>query len=151
MKIWKALTETIMGKPPKIYPKSIADKLGSKLDALAQTPKGLQVKELVLQLHPKIEAAQASGYTLEDIVKEFESAGVSLTLNTLKQYLREARATPDLHPSSNPKSSSNKKPQASLTSSSTEEAASADGRTTKPRLTNTNEEGFQRMLSNDEL
>ena len=66
-----------MGKPPKTYPESVADQLGSKLDYLAQNPKGLQVKELVSRMKSRIEAAQASGYTLDDIANVFKAEGFS--------------------------------------------------------------------------
>ncbi|MEP0874051.1 hypothetical protein NDA01_30580 [Trichocoleus desertorum AS-A10] len=92
MAIWTRLSEAIMGKPPKIYPESTANQLSSKLEHLAQNPKGLQVKELVFRLRLKIEAAQESGYTLEDIANVFKAEGVDLTLNTLKRYLQESRA-----------------------------------------------------------
>lgn len=147
-----------MGKPPKTYPESIADQLGSKLDHLAQNPKGLQVRELVHRLKPKIEAAQASGYTLEDIVRIFEAEGVSLTLNTLKQYLRESRSllanpTPPQLPDStskplkqiknNPQSKSRSTPS----SSQPEKIPIAED----VEISGTDEEGFQRMRPNDEL
>lgn len=161
-----------MGKPPKIYPESVADELISNLDQLAQNPKGVQVKDLVLRARSKIEAAQAAGYSLEDIVKEFEKVGVSLTLNTLKQYLREVRALPDLTPaveapppkrvtasskqSESPPPSTPQPPLAAKSESSARAIAAEgeskdDDRTAKPRLTNTNEEGFQEMLNNDDL
>ncbi|GEM_PF-1340514 len=80
-----------MGKPPKLHTEITANKIGSKLDRLAVTPKGVQTKILVAQMQPKIEAAQASGHSLEDILNIFKSEGVDLTLNTLKQYLRASR------------------------------------------------------------
>ncbi len=158
MEIWKILNEVLMGKPPKTYPESIADQLGSKLDHLTQNPKGLQVKELVNRMKPKIEAAQASGYTLEDIVKVFEAEGVSLTLNTLKQYLRESRSlssnpTPPQLPDSTSKPPKQTKNSPRSKSSSTpsppqpEETLIAED----VKISGTNEEGFQQMRSNDEL
>jgi len=158
MEIWKILSEVFMGKPPKTYPESIAEQLGSKLDHLAQNPKGLQVKELVNRMKPKIEAAQAAGYTLEDIVKVFEAEGVSLTLNTLKQYLRESRSlsshpTPPQLSASTSKSPKRTKNNPRSKSSSTppsshpEETPIAED----VEISGTNKEGFQRMRSNDEL
>ncbi|NJL19750.1 MAG: hypothetical protein HC895_01330 [Leptolyngbyaceae cyanobacterium SM1_3_5] len=140
---------------------------------LSENPKGIQVKDLVFRRRSDIEAAQAAGYSLEDVVKEFEAVGVSLTLNTLKQYLREVRAIPDPPPdaesappkratastrknqttpspsSPEPPPIANSEPSASAIAS--EDEAQNDDRTSKPRLTNTNEAGFQEMLSNDEL
>jgi len=159
MKTWKILSEVLMGKPPKTYPESIADQLGSKLDHLAQNPKGLQVKELVNRLKPKIEAAQASGYTLEDVVKVFEAEGVSLTLNTLKQYLRESRSLsssptpppqlPDStsKPPKQTKNNSRSKSSSTPSLSQSEETPIAED----VEISGTNEEGFQRMRSNDDL
>lgn len=158
MQIWKILSEVIMGKPPKTYPESIADQLGSKLDHLAQNPKGLQVKELVFRMKSKIEAAQASGYTLDDIVKVFEAEGVALTLNTLKQYLRESRSLP---PSSTPSqlpelaSKPPKQPKTDARTKSNSMPAQPQSEETPiaedVKISGTNEEGFQRMRSNDEL
>lgn len=156
-----------MGKPPKIYPESVADELISNLDQLAQNPKGVQVRDLVLRARSKIEAAQAAGYSLEDVVKEFDKVGVSLTLNTLKKYLGDVRAIPDPIPEESPtpkrvptsrkQSPSTPNPPSAAKSESSASAIAAeddspdDDRPTKPRLTNTNEDGFQEMLSNDEL
>jgi len=138
-----------MGKPPKIYPEKVADQLGSKLEHLAQNPKGLQVKDLVFRLRPKIESAQQAGYTLEDIVQAFKEEGVDLTLNTLKRYLQESRSlspassSPQLPPSE-PKPA---KPKVERQQKPKREEASSE----KPQLTNTNEDGFQEMRSDDEL
>lgn len=156
-----------MGKPPKLYSESVAKDIGSKLDHLAQNPKGLQVKELVFQLRSKIEAAQASGHTLEDIVGVFKAQGVDLTLNTLKQYLRESRSlSPDSDQHSLPGTAS--KPASKPSKSKSSETAvspkpqpepdqSKPGKPSKAetesksQLTNTNEDGFQEMRSNDDL
>lgn len=147
-----------MGKPAATYPEKVADQIGSKLDHLAQNPKGLQVKELVARLQPKIEAAQESGYTLEDIVGVFKAEGVSITLNTLKQYLREIRAfAPDSDTSKLPASSSRAKKAKAETSPkalpqpNTETAKPDTTSEDKPKATNTDERGFQRMRSDDEL
>lgn len=92
MGIWRMFSEGIMGKPAKIYSEKIADQLGAKLDHLAQNPKGLQVRDIVFRLRPKIEAAQAAGHSLEDIAEAFKTEGIAVTLNTLKRYLQESRA-----------------------------------------------------------
>ena len=154
-----------MGKPPKIYPESTANQLGSKLEHLAQNPKGLQVQELVFRLRPKIEAAQESGYTLEDIVNVFKAEDVDLTLNTLKRYLQESRVSspqadlpiiPTLaskpakakKTNSLPVPSSPRSPKSGL---SLEEQPRYVEREMQPSLTNTNEHGFQEMRSDDDL
>ena len=166
MAIWTRLSEVMMGKPPKIYPESTANQLGSKLEHLAQNPKGLQVKELVFRLRPKIEAAQESGYTLEDIVNVFKVEGVDLTLNTLKRYLQESRAlnpqadlplTPSLNTQSTkvkktnslPVSASPRSPKSGLPLA--EQPRPHLEREMQPSLTNTNEHGFQEMRSDDDL
>ena len=166
MEIWKILSEAIMGKPPKTYPESVADQLGSKLDYLAQNPKGLQVKELVSRMKSRIEAAQASGYTLDDIANVFKAEGVDLTLNTLKQYLRESRAL-NSDPTPSKLSGSDSKPTKLKNSNSSPSTPSQQLPTTtqtqsgkppsnvesedKTQLTNTNEDGFQEMRSDDDL
>lgn len=149
-----------MGKPPKLYSESTANEIASKLDYLAQNPKGLQVKELVSQLRPKVEAAQASGHSLEDIVGVFKAKGVDLTLNTLKQYLRESRSlppgseqssSPDDSKSSKPKRLKGKpSPEPEPQSIKADKPSKPEGES-KPQPTNTNEEGFQEMRSNDDL
>jgi len=83
-----------MGKPATTYPEKVATGLEDKLDHLAQNPKGLQLKEMVARLRPKIEAVQQAGYSIEDIVHVFNEMGVVITVNTLKQYLREVKAEP---------------------------------------------------------
>ncbi|MBD2121026.1 hypothetical protein [Trichocoleus sp. FACHB-262] len=166
MAIWTGLTEVIMGKPPKIYPESTANQLSSKLEHLVQNPKGLQVKELVFRLRPKIEAAQESGYTLEDIVNVFKAEGVDLTLNTLKRYLQESRALNPQHdlptiPALDSKPTKVKKTNSLPVLSSPrsqqsglplqEQTRPHLEREMQPLLTNTNEQGFQEMRSDDDL
>ncbi|MBW4491172.1 MAG: hypothetical protein KME12_25725 [Trichocoleus desertorum ATA4-8-CV12] len=166
MAIWTRLSEVMMGKPPKIYPESTANELSSKLDHLAQNPKGLQVKELVFRLRPKIETAQESGYTLEDIVNVFKAEGVDLTLNTLKRYLQESRALNSQHDlptipaldskptkvkktNSLPVPSSQRSPKPIQLSEDKPQPLVEPG--IQPLLTNTNEYGFQEMRSDDDL
>ena len=154
-----------MGKPPKTYPESVADQLGSKLDHLAQNPKGLQVRELVSRMKSRIEAAQASGYTLDDIANVFKAEGVDLTLNTLKQYLRESRAL-NSDPAPSKLSGSDSKPTKLKKLAPSPSTPSQPLPTTQPQLgkppsnvesedktqlTNTNEDGFQEMRSDDDL
>lgn len=152
-----------MGKPPKLYAESVAKEIGSELDHLAQNPKGLQVKELVFQMQAKIEAAQASGHTLDDIVSVFKAKGVELTLNTLKQYLRESRVlnpsleTPKL-PASDRKLTATKPkktdppqfPPSQQPSAKSDPPPKAEEKD-KPPFTNTNEDGFQEMRNDDDL
>lgn len=159
-----------MGKPPRLYSESVAKEIGSELDHLTQNPKGLQVKELVFQMQSKIEAAQASGHTLNDIVNVFKDKGVDLTLNTLKQYLRESRALnprpdPPKLPASDPKptATKSKKPDVSPPLSpppqSSQEATqlkpdkllSKTEGDSKPPFTNTNDDGFQEMRDDNDL
>lgn len=154
-----------MGKPPKLYSEGVAKEIGSELDHLAQNPKGLQTKELVFQMLSRIEAAQASGHTLEDILNVFKGKGVDLTLNTLKQYLRESRAlTPSSDPPK-PPSSDQKPPKSKKSSSSTADSLEQSPKPTQPevnppleikeegklQLTNTNADGFQEMRDDDDL
>jgi hypothetical protein len=92
MNLLTRLNEVLMGKPPKLHTEITANKIGFKLDRLAVTPKCVQTKILVAQMQPKIEAAQAAGHSLEEILNAFKSEGVDLTLNTFKQYLRASRS-----------------------------------------------------------
>jgi len=81
-----------MGKSAKIYSEEIADQIGADLNDLAQHPKGLSTKEIIIRLLPQIAAAQDAGHTLEDIAEKFEKRGVVLKVNTLKRYLQECRS-----------------------------------------------------------
>lgn len=159
-----------MGKPAKTYPEGIADHLGSKLDDLAQKPKGIKTEELVVRVRAKIEAAQASGYTLDDVVGVFKSEGVEITLNTLKKYLQESKALsskPEMSQPDSASQSSEQKKTAPTSQPLEQEPGSVPSEVPKPKeesvpseppekdtgtqLTNTDENGFQKMLPDNEL
>lgn len=77
-------------------------KIESILDGLPEKPKSeraLTTKELVGEMRAKIRAAQAKGYTLEEIVEMFKQGGAQLSLSSIKSALkgsssRRAKAQP---------------------------------------------------------
>jgi hypothetical protein len=142
----------IMGKAAGSYPERVADQVGLKLERMAQNPKGLQLRELVGRLRPRIEAAQAAGYSLEDIVGVFQAEQVSMTVSTLKSYLREAKATAQAEITVNdPEPATIDVPEKSATKPEAGAKKKATSTKPKPDLSNTNEAGFQVMRSDDEL
>jgi hypothetical protein len=142
----------IMGKAAGSYPERVADQVGVKLERMAQNPKGLQLRELVLRLRPRIEAAQAAGYSLEDIVGVFQSEQVSMTASTLKTYLREAKRDGAVGQGEGDRDLGT---IAQAEKPSTKVEVGREKKTTqtkpKPDLTNTNEAGFQVMRADDDL
>jgi hypothetical protein len=135
-----------MAKAAVCYPERLADLLGTKLERMAQNPKGILLKDLVTLLWPKIEAAIAAGYSLDEIVALFQAEKVAITASTLKTYLRDAKAmvragqgmNRELEPvvaASNPgKNAAKKKTDLGVSP-----------------LVNTNADGFQAMRSDDDL
>jgi len=80
-----------MAGRPKSYTQQAKAKVEGILDALPEKPESerpLSTTELVKQLKSKIAAAQAKGYTLEEIVEQFKKAGVQVSLSTLKSGLK---------------------------------------------------------------
>jgi len=78
-------------KPQSLYAEATAQTLEQQLDQLSAMPKGHTLRALIERLRPRIKAAQAAGYTYEEVVSTLEAGGVHITVNTLKQYLREPR------------------------------------------------------------
>ena len=78
-------------KPQSLFTEATAQTLEQQLDQLAALPKGHTLRALIERLRPRIKAAQAAGYTYEEMVSTLEAGGVHITSNTLKQYLREPR------------------------------------------------------------
>jgi|GEM_PF-1648068 len=78
-------------KSQSLYAEATAQTLEQQLDQLAAKPKGLALRTLIERLRPKIKAAQIAGYTYEEIVSTLAAGEVKITVNTLKQYLREPR------------------------------------------------------------
>jgi hypothetical protein len=73
------------------------DKLASMMAALPEKPKaekGLAAKEIIASLKADIKAAQAKGYTIEEIVQMFKKGGVDIGLTTLKTALKPLKKKP---------------------------------------------------------
>jgi hypothetical protein len=61
------------------------------LDNLPEKPKSerpLTTQQLVAELRSKIKAAQAKGYTLEEIVELFKQSGAQISLSSVRSALR---------------------------------------------------------------
>lgn len=150
-----------MPKAPPVYSNEQSTQLGEKLKRMAAHPKGLLLRDLVQAHKTKIQAALNAGYSYDDIIAAFGDLGIPIKPNTLKQYLRDTNASSPKHkskkPSSEPISSApaaiDKDPQADVGSAdATQPSSSPDTISpTESRPANTDERGFQRMRSDDEL
>lgn len=83
-----------MAGKPKQFTVESRDKVASILTALPEKPKaerGLAAKEVVASLKADIRAAQAKGYTIEEIVKLFKDGGVDIGLTTLKAAIKQPK------------------------------------------------------------
>lgn len=83
-----------MAGKPKQFTVESRDKVATILTALPEKPKaerGLAAKEVVASLKADIRAAQAKGYTIEEIVKLFKDGGVDIGLTTLKAALKQPK------------------------------------------------------------
>jgi len=81
----------------KLFGQDVKQTLESVLDTLPEKPKGerpLTTKQLVGELKAKIRAAQAKGYTLEEITELFSKNGAQLSLSSVKVALRGAGNRP---------------------------------------------------------
>lgn len=68
--------------------------VASILTALPEKPKAeraLAAKDIVASLKAEIKAAQAKGYTIEEIVQSFKQGGVDIGLTTLKTALKQPK------------------------------------------------------------
>lgn len=80
-----------MAGKQKTYDQETRKKIEATLDNLPEKPKSerpLTTKELVAELRTKIRAAQAKGYTLDEIVEIFRHAGAQISLSSVKNALR---------------------------------------------------------------
>lgn len=78
----------------KTFSPEVKQKIEDVLDNLPEKPKAerpVSTKELVAELKTKIRAAQAKGYTLEEIVDMFKKNGAQISLSTVKTALRTPR------------------------------------------------------------
>jgi len=80
-----------MAGKQRTFDKETRIKIEGVLDNLPEKPKAeraLTTKELVSELKAKIKAAQAKGYTLEEIVELFKQNGAQISLSTVKESLK---------------------------------------------------------------
>lgn len=80
-----------MAGKQKTYDQETRQKIEATLDNLPEKPKSerpLTTKELVTELRTKIRAAQAKGYTLEEIVELFKREGAQISLSSVKGALK---------------------------------------------------------------
>ena len=75
----------------KTFSPEVKQNIEDVLDNLPEKPKAerpVTTRELVADLKVKIRAAQAKGYTLEEIVDMFKNNGAQISLSTVKTALR---------------------------------------------------------------
>ena len=80
-----------MAGKQKTFDHETRPKIEATLDNLPEKPKSerpLTTKELVTELRTKIRAAQAKGYTLEEIVELFKREGAQISLSSVKSALK---------------------------------------------------------------
>jgi hypothetical protein len=83
----------------KVFPKANWERFAHQLDALPDRPasdRGLAVREAIGDIVSNIRAAQARGYSLEQIIELAKSSGIDISAGTLKLAMRRAgkRAAP---------------------------------------------------------
>jgi hypothetical protein len=70
---------------PKVFPKSNWEHFAQQLDALPDRPagyRGLAVREAIGDILSNIRAAQARGYSLEQIIELAKSSGIDISAGT---------------------------------------------------------------------
>ncbi len=80
-----------MAGKQKTFGQETRKKIEATLDNLPEKPKAeraLTTKELVTELRGKIRAAQAKGYTLDEIVELFKRDGAQISLSSVKSALK---------------------------------------------------------------
>lgn len=96
-----------MAGKQKTFDQETRKKIEATLDSLPEKPKterALTTKELVTELRGKIRAAQAKGYTLDEIVELFKRDGAQISLSSVKNALKGSsprRTTKPVQPASN--------------------------------------------------
>ncbi|PRE45465.1 hypothetical protein [Burkholderia multivorans] len=77
----------------KVYAKSQWEAFGRALDALPEKPdteRGVTVRDAMKEMRARVRAAQARGYTLEQIAEAAKSHGIEITAGALRYGLRAA-------------------------------------------------------------
>lgn len=79
----------------KRFNQDARDSLAASLAVLPEKPKVKEftAAELVRSLKSEIKAAQAKGYTLEEIIEHFKSKNVDVGISTLKTETRATKRT----------------------------------------------------------
>ena len=80
-----------MAGKQKTFNQETRKKIEATLDSLPEKPKverARTTKELVTELRGKIRAAQAKGYTLDEIVELFKRDGAQISLSSVKSALK---------------------------------------------------------------
>lgn len=77
----------------KAYTKSQWEAFANALDALPEKPdaeRSVPVREAMKEIRTRVRAAQAKGYTLEQIAEQAKSHGIDITAGTVRYALRAA-------------------------------------------------------------
>lgn len=77
----------------KVYTKSQWEAFACALDALPEKPdteRGVTVRDAMKGMRARVRAAQAKGYTLEQIAEQAKSYGIEMTAGALRYGLRAA-------------------------------------------------------------
>jgi hypothetical protein len=75
----------------KVYTKSQWEAFGRALDALPERPdteRGVTVRDAMKDMRVRVRAAQAKGYTLEQIAEQAQQQGLDITAGTIRYALR---------------------------------------------------------------
>lgn len=90
---------TTMAGKAKHFTVESRDKVAAMIADLPEkpkAPKALAAREIIASLKAEIKAAQAKGYTIEEIVQTFKTGGVDIGLTTLKNALKPPKKKPVL-------------------------------------------------------
>jgi hypothetical protein len=77
----------------RIYTKSQWEAFSRALDALPEKPEaehGVTVRDAMKDIRARVRAAQAKGYTLEQIAEQAKPHGIDITAGTIRYALRAA-------------------------------------------------------------
>jgi len=77
----------------RVYAKSQWEAFSRALDALPEksdAERGVTVRDAMKDMHARVRAAQAKGYTLEQIAEQAKSHGIDITAGAIRYGLRAA-------------------------------------------------------------
>lgn len=78
----------------RVYTKSQWEAFARALDALPEKPEaehGVTVRDAMKDMRARVRAAQAKGYTLEQIAEQAQPHGIDITAGTIRYALRATR------------------------------------------------------------